>query len=109
MELGNIKPNTHVLIEENNEIRALIGVRVGKRPGTDIAAAAMNFHYLLPDENDSELLQTVMYSLSDVFKKYNVSNFGFEVLENSPLRSLLKDIGFEFIKGEGGIYHSFKL
>ncbi|NHJ47270.1 MAG: hypothetical protein FK733_05725 [Asgard group archaeon] len=109
MELGNIKPNTHVLIEENDELRAFIGVRVGKRPGTDIAAAALNFHYLLPDENDLELLQTVIFSLSNIFKEYNVRNFGFEVLEDSPLKPILKDIGFEFIKGEGGIYHSFKL
>jgi hypothetical protein len=49
-----------------------------------------------------------MFSLYSIFKEYNVKNFGFEVLVDSPLKPILKDIGFEFVKGEGGIYHSFK-
>jgi hypothetical protein len=108
VESGTIKPDTHILIEENDEIRAFIGLRVGKRPGTDIGAAALNFQYLLPNEDDNELLKTVLFSLSTVFEKYNVKNFRFEVLEDSPLKPIIKDVGFEVVEGEGGIYHSFK-
>ena len=108
IDLGNIKPDTHLIITEDEEIRAFIGLRVGKRPGTDVSAAAMNFHYVLPDENDDDLLRTVLLSLSSIFSKYNVKNFRFEVLDDSPLQPILKEIGFEFIEGEGGIYHSFK-
>ena len=108
MDLGNIKPDTHVLIEENDEIRAFVGLRVGKRPGTNESAAALNFHYILQNEGDNDLLKTVFLSLSPVFSKHNVKNFGFEVLEDSPLKPILSKLGFEFVIGEGGIYHSFK-
>ncbi|MHA1125783.1 MAG: hypothetical protein ACTSO7_05450 [Candidatus Heimdallarchaeota archaeon] len=108
IDLGNIKPETHLIISEDKEIRAFIGLRVGKRPGTDVAAASMNFQYILPEENDDDLLRTVLLSLSKIFTKYNVKNFGFEVLEDSLLKPILKEIGFKFVEDEGGIYHSFK-
>ena len=107
-ELGNIQPKTHLLIEEENKIKAVIGVITVKHPVTGDFVAAPNLELIDKDYVDDELRKTLYLSLSKVFKHYNVKKYRFEILQNSNNKQICEDLGFQYVEGIGGIYYFFK-
>ncbi|HUT80261.1 MAG TPA: hypothetical protein VMZ29_03585 [Candidatus Bathyarchaeia archaeon] len=108
IELGNIKPKTHIIIEEENEILAIIGLRIAQLPNQDGNVAVLNLELIDQDREDLELRKTLYTALFPIFKEYQVKNFSFEILEDSKSRFACEELGFEYVEGIGGIYYYFK-
>ena len=83
IELGNIAPKTHVILERENEIQAFIGLRVAKSLRSDANVAAVNLEYLDETSADDDLRKALMIALYPIFKEFQIERIGFEILEDS--------------------------